>query len=57
MEKAKEFQENIYFCFIDHFKAFDCMDYKNLWKILSDWRTTPPYLSPEKLVYRLRNNS
>ena len=54
MEKAKEFQENI--CFIDYFKAFDCIDHKNLWKIFRDWRTTPPYLSPEKLVHRLRNN-
>ena len=36
MEKAKEFQENIYFCFIDYAKAFDCMDHNKLWKILKE---------------------
>ena len=35
-EKAKEFQKNIYFCFIDYAKAFDCMDHKKLWKILKE---------------------
>ena len=34
MEKAKEFQKNIYFCFIDYAKAFDCLDHNKLWKIL-----------------------
>ena len=34
MEKAREFQENIYFCFIDYAKAFDCVDHNQLWKIL-----------------------
>ena len=34
MEKAKEFQKNIYFCFIDYAKAFDCVDHNKLWKIL-----------------------
>ena len=34
IEKAKEFQKNIYFCFIDYVKAFDCVYHKNLWKIL-----------------------
>ena len=33
MEKAREFQKNIYFCFIDYAKAFDCVDHKKLWKI------------------------
>ena len=36
MEKAREFQENIYFCFIDYAKAFDCADHNKLWKILKD---------------------
>ena len=36
MEKAREFQENIYFCFIDHAKAFDCVDHNKLWKILQE---------------------
>ena len=35
-EKAKEFQKNIYFCFIDYAKAFDCMDHNKLWKILQE---------------------
>ena len=34
IEKAREFQENIYFCFIDYAKTFDCMDHNKLWKIL-----------------------
>ena len=33
IEKAREFQKNIYFCFIDHVKAFDCMDHNKLWTI------------------------
>ena len=44
MEKAREFQKNIYFCFIDYAKAFDCVDHKKLWKILerSEYETTWP---------------
>ena len=34
--KKKEFQENIYFCFIDYAKAFDCVDHKKLWKIMKE---------------------
>ena len=34
MEKAREFQKNIYFCFIEYAKAFDCVDHNKLWKIL-----------------------
>ena len=36
MEKATEFQKNIYFCFIDYAKAFDCVDHNQLWKILKE---------------------
>ena len=36
MEKARKFQKNIYFCFIDYAKAFDCVDQNKLWKILKD---------------------
>ena len=36
MEKAREFQKNIYFCFIDYAKAFDSVDHKKLWKILKE---------------------
>ena len=37
-EKAREFQKNIYFCFIDYAEAFACVDHKNLWKILKEMR-------------------
>ena len=36
MEKAREFQKNIYFCFIDYAKAFDCVDHNKLWRILKE---------------------
>ena len=36
IEKAQEFQKNIYFCFIDYAKAFDCVDHNKLWKILQE---------------------
>ena len=36
IEKAKEFQKNIYFCFIDYVKAFDCVDHNKLWKVLKE---------------------
>ena len=36
MEKGREFQKNIYFCFIDYVKAFDCVDHNKLWKILKE---------------------
>ena len=44
MEKAREFQKNIYFCFIDYTKAFECVDHNKLWKILRAWeyQTTLP---------------
>ena len=37
IEKAREFQENVYFCFIDCAKAFDCVDHNRLWEILKRW--------------------
>ena len=37
IEKAREFQKSIYFCFIDYAKAFDCVDHNKLWKILKRW--------------------
>ena len=39
MEKAREFQKNMYFCFIDYAKAFDCVDHNKLWKVLKEIRT------------------
>ena len=49
MEKAKEFQKNIYFCFIDYAKAFDCVDHNKLWKILKEMGI------PDPLACLLRN--
>ena len=49
MEKAREFQKNIYFCFIDYAKAFDCVDHKKLWKILKEMGI------PDHLSCLLRN--
>ena len=56
IKKAKEFQKNIYFCFIDYAKAFDCVDYNQLWKIW-DGNTWPPNLPLEKYVCKSRSNS
>ena len=38
IKKAREFQKNIYFCFIDYAKAFDCVDHNKLWKILKEMK-------------------
>ena len=49
MEKAREFQKIIYFCFIDYAKAFDCVDHNQLWKILQEMGI------PDHLTCLLRN--
>ena len=49
IEKAREFQKNIYFCFIDYAKAFDCVDHNKLWKILEEMGM------PDHLTCLLRN--
>ena len=49
MEKAREFQKNIYFCFIDYAKTFDCVDHNKLWKILKEMGI------PDHLTCLLRN--
>ena len=58
IEKARELQKNIYFCFLDYAKAFDCVDHKKLWKILPEMGI-PDHLTclPEKSVCRSRSNS
>ena len=55
MEEARESQKNIYFCFIDYAKAFDCMDHNKLWKILKEMRK--PDLPLEKPICRSGGNS
>ena len=57
IQKARTFQKNLYFCFIDYAKAFDCVDHNKLWKILRNGNTRPPYLPPEKSVCRSGSNS
>ena len=49
MEKAREFQKNIYFCFTDHTQAFDCADHSKLWKIIKELEI------PDHLICLLRN--
>ena len=49
MEKARKFQKNIYFCFIDYAKSFDCVDHNKLWKILKEMGI------PDHLTCLLRN--
>ena len=57
IEKATEFQKNIYFCFVGYAKAFDCVDHNTLWKILRDGNTKPPDLPLEKPICRSGSNS
>jgi len=54
MEKAREFQKNIYFCFIDYAKAFDCVDHNKLENSERDGNTRPPDLPAEKSVRNLQ---
>ena len=57
IEKAREFQKNIYFCFIDYAKAFDCVEPNKLENSSRDGNTRPPDLSLEKSVCRSGSNS
>ena len=54
-KKQREFQKNIYFCFIDYAKAFDCVDHNKLWKILKEMGI--PDLPLEKPICRSGSNS
>ena len=57
VEKAREFQKNMYFCFIDYAKAFDCAEYNKLGDSERDGNTRPPDLPLEKPIYRSGNIS
>ena len=58
MEKAREFQKNIYLCFLDYAKAFDCVDHNKIWKILKrDRNARLPGLFLEKSLCRSGSNS
>ena len=54
MEKAREFQKTIYFCFLDYAKAFECVDHNKLWKILKEMGI--PGLPLEKPICKSGNN-
>ena len=56
IEKEREFQKNIYFCFIDYAKAFDCVDHNKLENSERDGNNRPPDLPPEKNVFRSGSN-
>ena len=56
MEKTREFQKDIYFCFTDYAKAFDCVDHNKLENSERDGNTRPPDLPLEKFVCRLGSN-
>ena len=57
IEKAREFQKNIYFCFIDYTKAFDCVDRNKLWKILKEMGIPDHLPCLLRNLYRSGNNS
>ena len=57
IEKAREFQKNIYFCFIDYAKAFDCVDHNKLENSERDGNTRPPDMPLKKPVCRSGSNS
>ena len=54
MEKAREFQKNIYFCLIDYAKAFDCVEHNKLWKILKETTWPPPDLTSWEIDLQVR---
>ena len=56
IKKAREFQKNIYFCFIDYARAFDCASQQTVENSSRDRNARPPYLPPEKSVFRSRSN-
>ena len=57
IKKVREFQKNIYFCFLDYSKAFDWVDHNKLENSSSNGNTRPPYMSPEKPICRSGSNS
>ena len=57
IERAREFQKTIHLCFIDYAKAFDCVDHNKLENSSRDGNARPPYLPPEKPVFKSRSSS
>ena len=54
IKKAREFQKNIYFCFIDDTKAFDCVDYNKLWKILREMGIPDTWLASWEICMQVK---
>ena len=54
IERVREFQKNIYFCFIDYAKAFDCVDHKKLWKILKEMEYQTTCLASWEICMQVR---
>ena len=54
IEKAREFQKNIYFCFMDYTKAFDCVDHNKLWKILRDGEYLTTWPAPWEICRQIK---
>ena len=54
MEKAREFQKNIYFCLIDYAKTFDCVDHNILWKILQRWEYQTTWSASWEICVQVR---
>ena len=54
MEKAREFQKNIYFCFIDCAKTFDCVDHNKLWKILKEMEISDHLTASSEVFMQVR---
>ena len=57
MEKAREFQKNIYFCLIDYAKAFDCVDHNKLWEILKRWEYHATWSAAWETCMQVKSNS
>ena len=55
--KKQEFQKNVYFCFIDYAKTFDCVDHNELWKILKEMGIPDPWPASWETYKQFRNNS
>ena len=54
MEQAREFQKNIYFCFTDYAKAFDCVDHNKLWTIRKSWEYQPTWPASWEICMQVR---
>ena len=54
IKKPKEFQKNIYFCFIDYAKAFDCVDHNKLWEILKRWEYQTTWSASWEICMQVR---